>query len=365
MAQPANSKEAKSSSNRFLEKTITEPTNMKSLTMKEVAQQAGVSVATVSRVLNGSTAVDGELRERVMSAVEQMRYRPNRLARNLRTNSTKTIAIVVPDIQNPFFVSVVRGLEDVAFGAGYTVLVCNTDDDLERESSYLQVLGDEFVAGIVVCATDERRSATQVRKVLEKGMAVVSLDRRLENAPVDGVLSDNFGGTRTAVSYLIEQGHQRIGLIAGPAKYAPARERRMGYEQALIDHALPVASELIKVTNFKSAEAETATEELLSAAHRPTALFLSSGNVAIGSLRAVHRLGLSIPSDISLIVFDDLDWAAAYNPPLTVVAQNTRQLGGLAGDLLLQRIRGSEQQPHERHLPTQLIIRGSVDRPPQ
>ncbi|MBF6612629.1 MAG: LacI family DNA-binding transcriptional regulator [Chloroflexi bacterium] len=338
---------------------------MKSPTMKEVAQHAGVSVATVSRVLNGSTAVDGELHQRVMSVVEELRYRPNRLARNLRTNSTKTIAIVVPDIENPFFVSVVRGLEDAAFRAGYTVLVCNTDDDLERESSYLQVLGDEFVAGIVVCATDERYSASQVRKILEKGVAVVSLDRRLEDVPVDGVLSDNFGGTRNAVSYLVEQGHRRIGLIAGPAKYAPARERRAGYEQGLADHGLAVDPDLIKVTNFKSSEAETATKELLDSVRRPTALFLSSGNVAIGSLRAIHHLGLDIPSDLSLIVFDDLDWAPAYNPPLTVVAQNTRQLGGLAGDLMLRRIRGSSEPPHERHLPTQLIVRGSVGLPPQ
>ncbi len=338
---------------------------MKSPTMKEVAQHAGVSVATVSRVLNDNAAVDGELRQRVMSAIEHLRYRPNRLARNLRTNSTKTIAIVVPDIENPFFVSVARGLEEVAFRAGYTVMVCNTDDDLDRESAYLQVLGDELVAGIVVCATDERRSAEQVRKILDKGIAVVSLDRRLENAAVDGVLSDNFGGTRTAVSYLIEQGHRRVGLIAGPAKYAPARERRMGYEQALIDHGLPINPELIKVTNFKSSEAEAATEELLSSADRPTALFLSSGNVAIGSLRAIRHLGLGIPSDISLIIFDDLDWAAAYNPPLTVVAQNTRQLGGLAGDLLLQRIRGSSEPPHERHLPTQFVVRGSAGRAPQ
>jgi LacI family transcriptional regulator len=333
---------------------------MKSPTVKEVAEHSGVSVATVSRVLNGRTDVDRELRQRVMAAVEQLHYRPNRLARNLRTKSTKVIALVVPDIQNPFFISVQRGLEEVAFREGYTVLVCNTDDDPDRESTYLQVLVDEAVAGIVVCATDERRSSAQLLKILGQGIALVALDRRLENAPVDGVLSDNFGGTRTAVSYLIEQGHRRIGLIAGPNKYAPARERRMGYEQALLDHGLPVDPTLIKVTNFKGPEAEVATTQLLTSDEPPTALFLSSGNVAIGSLRAIHRLGLQIPNDVSLIVFDDLDWADAYNPPLTVVAQGTHQLGGLAGDLLLRRIRGSTESPQERHLPTQLITRGSV-----
>lgn len=336
---------------------------MKSPTIRDVAHHASVSVATVSRVLNGNPLVKDELRQRVMSTAEKLNYRPNRLARNLRTQSTKTIAMVVPDIQNPFFVSVERGLEEKIFSEGYTVLVCNTDDDPDRESLYLQLLVDEAVAGIVVCATDERRSAEQLLKIMEKGIALVALDRRLENAPVDGVLSDNFSGTRNAVTYLIEQGHKRIGLIAGPAKYAPARERRMGYEQALIEHGLPVEPQLIKVTNFKSNEAETATRELLTLASPPTAVFLSSGNVAIGSLRAIHQLGLQIPNDVSLIVFDDPDWAEAYNPPLTVVTQNTRQLGALAGKLLLHRIRGSSESPQEWHLPTQLIIRGSVSQP--
>jgi DNA-binding LacI/PurR family transcriptional regulator len=336
---------------------------MKAPTVKEVAQQAGVSVATVSRVLNGSTAVDDELRRRVMSAAEQLRYRPNRLARNLRTKTTKTLAMVVPDIQNPFFVAVTRGLEEVAFREGYTVLVCNTNDDPERESVYLQTLLDESVAGIVVCATDERTSSAQAMRLVDQGVAMVGLDRRLENAQIDGVLSDNFGGTRNAVSYLIEQGHSRIGLIAGPAKYAPGRERRMGYEQALIDHGLEVDPALIKVTNFKGPGAAAATEELFTSGDPPTALFLSSGNVAIGSLRALHHLGLRIPDDVSLIVFDDLEWADAYNPPLTVVSQNTRQLGGLAGDLLLRRIRGSTEPPHVRHLPTSLIIRSSCGKP--
>ena len=336
---------------------------MKSPTMKDVAGQAEVSVATVSRVLNGKGTVTSELRRRVLDAVEQLQYRPNRVARNLRTRSAKTIALVVPDIQNPFFVAVARGVEKVAFREGYTVFLCNTDDDLERENAYFQLLSDESVAGVILCATDERRSSIHVRKAVEQGIAVVGLDRRLENTMIDVVLSDNFGGARTAVSYLIEQGHERIGLIAGPSIYAPARERRMGYEYALTDHGLPVDPELIKVTDFKSPGAKIATEELMSAPDRPTALFLTSGNVAIGSLGALHHLGLSIPEDISLIVFDDLDWAAAYNPPISAVAQDTRQLGGLAGDLLLRRIRGDEEPPQERRLPTQLIVRASSDGP--
>ncbi len=332
---------------------------MKPATVKDVARQAQVSVATVSRVLNDHPAVDGAMRHRVNAAVVSLNYRPNHLARNLRTNTTKIIAIVVPDIQNPFFISVARGVETVAFREGYTLLVCDTDDEPQRETSYFEVLKDEAVAGIIVCATDERLGHVHVRKALAQGMAVVALDRRIFEAPVDGVLSDNFGGSRLAVSHLIGLGHRRIGLIAGPDRFAPGRERRQGYEQALLDDDLPIDRALIKVTDFKAASAQTATEELLRLDDPPTALFICSGNSAIGSLRAITSRGLRIPADISTIIFDDLEWLEAYNPPLTAVAQNTRQLGITAADLLLRRIRGDTEPPQERRLPAQLCRRGS------
>ncbi len=337
---------------------------MKSATVIDVARQAGVSVATVSRVLNGRVTVDGKLRERVNAAVAALGYRPNRLARNLRMNSTNVLAVVIPDIQNPFFVSAARGAEEAAFQAGYTLLLCNTDDDPEREKSYFQVLSDEAVAGIIVCSTDECLGAIPVRAALDEGIAVVALDRRVEGAPVDAVLSDNFGGGRLGVSYLVELGHRRIGLIAGPDRFAPGRERRLGYEQALLDRGLAVERELIKATDFKIESADAATEALLRLDERPTALFISSGYSAIGALRAIYRCGLRIPDDISVIVFDDLDWTSAYNPPLTAVAQNTRQLGKIASELLLRRIRGDDEPPQERRLSTRLEIRSSC-RPPQ
>ncbi len=332
---------------------------MKSATVKDVAERARVSVATVSRVLNGSSSVDAELQARVVAAIAELQFRPNRLARNLRTNSTKTIAFVVPDIENPFFISVVRGVEEVAFREGYSLLVCNTHDDIKRENQYVELLTDEAVAGLIICPTDERRGHTQVQQALNSGMAVVALDRRLEDASVDGVLSENFGSSRSAVSYLIELGHRRIGIVAGPDHFAPGRERRQGYEQALIDHGLPIDRELIKLTHFRASEAEGAVEGLLNLPDRPTALFISSGNAALGSLRAVNRHGLTIPDDISIVIFDDPDWASIYNPPLTCVAQKTRDLGVVASELLLRRIRGHEEPVQERRLPTRLIIRES------
>ncbi len=332
---------------------------LKSATVKDVAEQAQVSVATVSRVLNGKESVDPGLYQRVMEAVDALQYRPNRLARNLRKNSTNIIALVVPDIQNAFFVSVAHSVEEATFQKGYTVVICNTNDDPQRERQYFQTLIDEACAGIIVCVTDERLGHVEVQKALDRGIAVVALDRRLEDVAVDSVLSDNFGGSRLAVSYLIEQGHRRIGVIAGSDRFAPGRERRMGYEQALIDAGLPLDRSLIKVTEFTVLESEAAADELMGQPEPPTALFICSAHAAIGSLRAINRRGLRIPDDISLLTFDDLDWTEVYNPPITAVAQNTRQLGITAAKLLLERINGVQEIPQERRLPTELRIRNS------
>lgn len=330
-----------------------------SITVKDIAKEAGVSVATVSRVLNGRDTVDVELRDRVQRVVDLLGYRPNRLARNLRTNSTNVIALVVPDIQNPFFVSVARGIEEVALRRGYTLLVCNTDDDPQRERNYFEVLRDEAVAGIVVCSADEQSSSAAVDQALSQGIAVVALDRRIEGVAVDTVLSDNFGGSRLAVSHLIGLGHRRIGIIAGPDRFAPGRERRLGYEQAFHDRGLSIDRSLIKVTDYSRQAANSSTDEILDLGQPPTALFLSSGPSALGALVAVNRRGLRIPDDISFVIFDDLDWTTAYNPPLTAVAQNTHDLGMTAAEALFRRIAGEQEPPRERRVLTQLHVRNS------
>lgn len=337
--------------------------NSKPPTIKDVAELAGVSVATVSRVLNGSVYVKDDVRERVLATAETLNYRPSRVARSLRTQRSKTIALLIPDIQNRFFVSLQRGLEDYVFSQGFVVMVCNTVDDPGRESLYLQILEDEAIAGIVICPTDEDRSPDQLHEIASRGVPLVAVDRRLKRAQVDFVLSENITGAKAAVSHLIEQGHRRIAIIAGPSRFTPASERKLGYEQALSEHGIPLDPVYIRRTNYKSDESEVVTHELLTGPNPPTALFLSSGNVAIGSLKAIHQLGLRIPDDISLVVFDDPDWAEAYSPPLTVVAQDTRKLGQLSGELLLSRMRGSTKPFEDLRLPTQLVIRGSVSTP--
>lgn len=334
-------------------------------TIKDVARQAGVSIATVSRVLNDKESVDPALRKKVLAATAALGFRANRLARNFRKRSARAIALVVPDIKNPFFAAVAHEIEQAAFQQGYTLLICNTNDNLERQTQYFDLLAEEAVAGVIVCTANEHRSHLEVEQAMSRGIAVVAIDRRLENVPIDLVLSDNFGGARQATSHLFALGHRRIGVVTGSDDFAPARERRMGFEQAFRDHGLSLDPALIKVTDFRDTGAETATHELWALPERPTAIFVSSGNQATGVLRALNTVGARIPNDVSVIVFDDLDWASAFHPPITAVEQNTGQIGATAVNLLMRRFAEPTASAEERRVPVRLNIRRSSAAPPR
>jgi LacI family transcriptional regulator len=329
-------------------------------TIRDVASRAGVSVATVSRVLNGKTSVHPTLRDRVVAAAEALEFRANRLALSFRRRSTHFVALVVPDIKNFFFAAVSHEIEEAAFRHGYTLFTCNTSDVLDREAQYFKLLTEEAVAGIVVCTANEHQAHIEVNRALRRGVAVVAIDRRLEDAPIDLVLSDNFGGARAVTGYMIERGHCRIGVISGSDDFAPARERRLGFEQALKDRGIAHEDELTKITDFRDTGAERATLELLTAPHPPTAIFVCSGNQSIGTLRALNTLGLRIPEDVSIAVFDDPDWAGGFHPPITTVEQNCAQIGATAVAMLLRRIKDPSAPREERRVPTKLHIRSSI-----
>jgi LacI family transcriptional regulator len=328
-------------------------------TIRDVARRAKVSVATVSRVLNGKESVDGQLRNRVLAAVKELDFRANRLARSFRRRTTQSIALVIPDIKNFFFAAVSHEIEEEAFRQGYNLLICNTSDDLERQAKYFELLTEEAVAGIVICTANEHRAHVEVQRALERGVAVVAIDRRLENVPIDLVLSDNFGGARLATTHLLTLGHRRIAVITGSDDFAPARERRIGFEQALRDHGLLVDPELVKVTDFRHTGAEAATHELWALQLPPTAILICSGNQAIGALRALNSVGARLPEDVSIVVFDDLEWASAFHPPITAVEQNFAQIGATAVKMLLQRIKSPGVAVEERRVPTRLHVRQS------
>lgn len=330
-------------------------------TIRDVARVAGVSTPTVSRVLSNKQNVDPRLRQRVLDAVRQLNYRPHRAARALRSQVSRTIGFIIPDIQNPFFTSVLRGVEDAAFADDYVVLLCNTDDSLARQQGYIDVLKAENVAGMVICPADEVRTLEQVKSAQQQGIAVVVVDRQLQAAELDTVMIDNAQAAEEAVRYLLDLGHTRIAIISGPDYYAPGRERLRGYEQAFAQAGKTVDRELVRKTDFRPDAATTAARALLAlpAGSRPTALFATSSRLALAALAVIGELGLRVPEDLSFVGFDDADWARSYRPQLTVVAQPTYDIGARACRMVLARIGNPRLTPETVRLPAQLLVRRS------
>lgn len=326
-------------------------------TVRDVARVAGVSTATVSRVLNDKPNVRSAIRGRVLQAMAELGYQPSRVARRLRSRRAQVIGLIISDIQNPFFTSVVRGVEDVAYAHNYTLLLCNSDENLEKERLYVDLMRAEGVAGIILSPTHEVESAANVRA--EDGLPIVCLDRRLRGVAADLVIVDNVTGAYQAVSHLIRLGHRRIGLLVGPAVITSGLERQRGYEQALRDHGLPVEPELIYVGDFKQTGGFRGAETLLTLNPPPTALFAANNLTTLGALNAIHTRRLRIPDDVALVGFDDMPWAPSLDPPLTAVAQPTYDLGSTAAGLLLARIDDPGRPVQEVILRPTLVVRQS------
>lgn len=330
-------------------------------TIRDVARAAGVSTPTVSRVLAKKSSVNPLLRQRVLDAVRTLNYRPLRAARALRSQVSRSIAFIIPDIQNPFFTSVLRGVEDAAFAQDYVVLLCNTDDNFDRQQAYVEVLQAENVAGMVICPADEVRTLAQVEAAQQQNTAIVAVDRMVQNAEIDTVLSDNARGAEEAVRYLLDLGHTRIGIISDPEYFAPGRERMRGFEQAHVQAGKAVTAELIKRTDSRPDAATTAARALLALPpeQRPTALFAASSRLALAALAVIGDLHLRIPEDISFIAFDDAEWARSYSPQLTVVSQATYEIGARACRMLLARITNPALPAEIVRLSVQLLVRRS------
>lgn len=328
----------------------------------DVARHAGVSSATVSRVLAGSETVKPQLREAVLKAINELNYRPNRVARSLRVQKSTTIGLIIPDIQNPFYLSIVRAVEDVAYKQHYRVVLCNSDEDVEKEALYLNHLIDENIAGVILSPAHESGTliTEQIRRLSET-TPVVALDRRLSGVALDTVLTNNLESSYDLVSHLIANGHRSIGAILGVSNITTGRERREGYLRALADHGIPfVPKRLIQVVP-KEENGYAAARQLLSLPEPPTALFTGNCQLTAGALRAVHEMNLSIPTDIALAGFDDMQWNVIVQPGITAVAQPTYELGRVAATLLMERIEKSSLPVREVMLKSKLIVRRSSE----
>lgn len=305
------------------------------VTIRDVALAARVSRATVSRVLTGKPYVSEEVRARVLAAVEALGYQPSRVARSLRAQRAAIIGLIISDIQNPFYTALVRAVEDVASAHGYALFLCNSDEDIAKETLYIDLMRSERVAGVVITPT--RETDNPCKRLLEASIPVVSVDRRMLDLSVDTVIIDNSGAAYDLVSHLIRSGHRRIASVVGQQTISTSRERHEGYVRALEAHGLPVLPELVQIGSPKEDFGYRATLRLLDLPEPPTALFLANNLLTLGALKAIVERGLRVPEDIALGAFDRTHWTP-FQPVQIVVAQPTYELGRTAASLLLQRI---------------------------
>jgi LacI family transcriptional regulator len=345
--------------------------------IKDVAEQAGVSTATVSHVINETRFVREETRERVLAAIEALNYQPSAIARSLATNATQTVGLIISDIANPFFTAVARGVQDEIHQHGYHTIFCNTDEDSAREDEYLRLLSARQIDGLIIAPTGV--PSERLLRMHEADIPIVLLDRHIPELTLPIVEVDNESGAYEATRYLIELGHRQIAILVGMETISTQLMRLQGYERALREHGLPIDDTLIInadsrsysnrlslldapppffTNNQMTPTAYQALQQVLNLLHRPSAIFITNNEMTVGSLHALKERGLRCPEDISLISFDDHDWASIFSPPLTVVRQPTYQLGQTAAKLLLSLIK-RESFKDPTCLPVELIVRES------
>lgn len=327
-------------------------------TISDVAKRAGVSTMTVSRVINNSGYTSQETQQRVEKAIAELGYVPNALARSLRFKQTKTIALILTDITNPFFTTLARGVEDAASENGFSVIYCNTDESPQEEAEYLYALLQKQVDGMLLVPA--RSSKESVIYLRERKEPVVVLDRRIMDLNVDTVRCDSEEGAYLLTRHLLDIGHRRIAVLSGPAEASTAIDRVAGYRRAVEQAGLEVDPQMICYGQFIQESGYQMVQKVLSISPRPTAIFAANNFISIGAYHALRDAGLHIPEDISLVTFDDLPASLVLEPFLTVVDQPAYDMGYKGTELLLARLAGegpAEQQ--EIILPVRIIIRKS------
>lgn len=328
--------------------------------IKDVALRAGVSPASVTRVLNGYPNVSETLRERVMTAVDELDYSPDQIAAGLRRGTSRTIGVVVSDIVNPLFAEIVEGLEERFRTAGYWVVLTHSHGDPSRDVESIALLQQRRVDGLVLSMADE--TGSPLREALDRiDVPIVFLDREVDGFHgASAVLSDHRPSARAITSQLIEQGHRRIALVGGSAGSLPGREREAGYLEAVKAAGLDVDTGLIQAGSMSVEHGEAATAALLDNGEPPTAILVGGNLQLVGVLRTLRERGVRVGEDIAVAACDDVPIAALHDPPITVIARDTRQLGREAAGLLLRRLSDPDGEPEALHLPTAIINREST-----
>jgi len=326
-------------------------------TVLDVAKRAGVAPITVSRVINNSGYISLATRERVESAVKELGYVPNTIARGLRSKRTHTLALIVTDITNPYFTLMARGVEDVAGASNYTVVYCNTDESEVKEEKYANILAQKQVDGVLLVPACG--NADTVKFLQSKDISVVVLDRRVAEVKTDSVRSDSEQGANLLVKLLVELGHKQIAIITGPKDVSTAGDRVTGYQHALRDAGL-LENQSIYYGEFNQHSGYEITMRAMAQSPRPTAIFGANNFIMIGVIKALRELKLNVPDDVSVVGFDDFPESMLVKPFFTAAAQSAYEMGRLAAEILLKRITGELSEEYQEHiLPTEIIVRES------
>ncbi|MGO8815262.1 MAG: LacI family DNA-binding transcriptional regulator [Terriglobia bacterium] len=332
-------------------------------TIRQIARELKVSISTVSAVINKNGYVSDSLRARIEKALHEADYRPNQIARSLRLRETRTIALIVPDLANTFYSHLMRGAEDYLSSQGYRLIVADTREDWKRQYDYLMLFSGNTTDGIILVpsmATDNQIASIPG---LVRFTPLVYVDRSPLHAQVDSVLIDNVKAAFNATEHLLQLGHRRIGIVPEPLNLLNAAERLAGYKQALRAYRIRVDSKLIRPGDNTEDSGYRRALELFKLADRPTAVVMCNNRMTLGMLAAIRELGLACPQAVSVVGFDDFEWSAHLDPPLTMVRQPAAELGTTAAMNLLKRIRHTDSRPCEKVLlPTELVVRHSTAR---
>ncbi len=313
---------------------------MRRATIKDVAKLAGVSTTTVSHVVNNTRRVEENTRLNVMNAMQSLGYTPNVLARGLRRGESKTLALIVADITNPFFAQIARWIENLAFEQGYSVILANSDNDSQKQRDYVNIFISKQVDGVIFISTGD--SDMDLLRLESSHIPFVVADRDVPNLLTDVILLDNENASYAATKHLIDLGHTKIACISGPQHLAVSAERARGYQRAMAEANLPVEEGWMLHYAFQCSGGEEAMQQLLQGAEMPSAVFAANDLLAIGAMTAAKKAGLNIPQALSIIGFDDIEMAAAITPALTTMAQPIELMARAATETLIARIQNAD-----------------------
>ncbi|ACL69215.1 LacI family DNA-binding transcriptional regulator [Halothermothrix orenii] len=329
------------------------------VTIKDIAKKANVSVTTVSRVLNNKPDVSEKTKSKILKIINELGYNPNGVARGLVLNRTHTIGLIIPDIRNPFFPEVARGIEDKAKEYGYSVIYCNTDNKKEEEKKAVELLLNKRVDGIILSLSMNNRD--ELDRIKKQGCPIVQIDRKVPDANYPTVTIDNLISAYNATKHLINLGHKYIAHITGNLDTKTGQDRLNGYKKAMHERGIHISQEWIIEGDYSKESGYKNMKRILNLKNRPTGIFIANDLMAIGAYKAVFESKLNIPEDISIIGHDDIELASLVNPELTTMAQPKYEMGKHAARLLIQEIEGSDQDNNQNILlNTELVVRGST-----